>query len=97
MLEQPPRTANFTRDGLKITKTPPLLLEALQSFFEITKFNYSREVNLTAIQIRNQFNLNLLPFMSSFFRALANFPHLRFCISSDIVNGVKVFRSTAER
>ncbi len=44
MLEQPPRTANFTRDGFKITKTPPLLLEALQSFFEITKYNYSREV-----------------------------------------------------
>ena len=31
-------------DGFKITKTPPLLLEALQSFFEITKLNYSREV-----------------------------------------------------
>ena len=44
MLEQPPRTANFTRDGFKITKAPPLLLEALQSFFDITKYNYSREV-----------------------------------------------------
>ena len=44
VVEQPPRTANFTRDGFKITKAPPLMLEAFQSFFEITKYNYSREV-----------------------------------------------------
>jgi len=46
LVDQPPRTANFTRDGFKITRAPPLLLEALQSFFEITKYNYSREARL---------------------------------------------------
>ncbi len=49
LVDQPPRTANFTRDGFKITRAPPLLLEALQSFFEITKYNYSREVGFPGL------------------------------------------------
>lgn len=37
---------NYTEVGFKVTRTPPLLIDALQRYFQTQRRNYSREVRL---------------------------------------------------
>ena len=46
LVEQPLQLPNYTATGFEVAKTPPLLLEAVQNYFQLTKANYSREVRI---------------------------------------------------
>ena len=44
LIDQPLQTPNFTKAGFRVTRTPPLLASALETYFELHKADYAREV-----------------------------------------------------
>ena len=63
LVDQPGQLPNFTVNGFEVTRAPPLLLEAVQNFFQLTKANYSREVRFehaTASRHRKYFRISII-------------------------------------
>ena len=46
LIEQPSKTPKFTELGFRLSKTPPLLQEALEAYFEMHRPDYAREVDI---------------------------------------------------
>ena len=56
--EQPQTTPKFSKLGFKLMRAPPLLIDALQSYFELNKADFAREVRPSPVP-------ELAPAMSS--------------------------------